>query len=59
LVYLDVRKEEVALFIRRLLRHQAFNTNAKRMGNVICVSHVGLLVWHLHAAEASQLNCDT
>ena len=32
LVYLDVRKEEAATFIRRLLRHRAFKTKAKRMG---------------------------
>jgi len=58
LVYLDVRKEEVALFTRLLLRHRAFNTNAKRMGNVIRVSHVGLSVWHLHAEKEARLDWD-
>jgi len=42
LVYLDVRKEEVAVFVRRVLRHRAFKTKAKRMGNVIRASHIGL-----------------
>ncbi len=56
LVYLDVRKEEVAMFARRLLRHKAFNTKAKRMGNVIRASHIGLSVWHLHAEQKKRLD---
>jgi len=48
LIYLAVRKDEVAVFIRRLLRHHLFNTAAKRMSSVICVSHVGLSVWRFH-----------
>ncbi len=45
LVYLDVRKEEVANFIRRVIHHQRFKTKAKRMGKVIRVSHVGMSYW--------------
>ncbi len=48
LVYLDVKKEEVAAFVRRFLRHSAFRTKAHRMGTVVRVSHVGLAVWRLH-----------
>ena len=51
LVYLAVRKDEVALFVRRLLRHEECNTVAKRMGAVIRVSHVGLSIWRLYAAQ--------
>jgi hypothetical protein len=51
LVYLAIRKQEVAIFVRRFLRHKAFNTRAKRMGTVIQVSHTGLSVWRLHAEE--------
>jgi hypothetical protein len=51
LVYLAVRKDEVALFVRRLLRHEECNTAVKRMGAVIRVSHVGLSIWRLHAAQ--------
>ncbi len=51
LVYLDVRKEEAAAFIRRLLRHREFKTKAKRMGKVIRAAHVGLSVWSVNAAE--------
>ncbi|MBE2197240.1 MAG: hypothetical protein IAE79_01440 [Anaerolinea sp.] len=55
LVYLDVRKEEVATFVRRVLRHAAFKTKAKRMGKVIRASHVGLSVWNLHAEKEEHL----
>ena len=48
LVYLDVEKSEAALFIRRLFKHTKFNTQAKRMGNVIRVSDAGLACWRLH-----------
>lgn len=48
LVYLAVRKDEVAVFIRRLIKHNEFDTVSKRMGTVIRVSHVGLSVWLLH-----------
>lgn len=58
LVYLDVRKEEVAIFARRILRHPEFNTKAKRMGKVIRVSHVGLSVWTFHAEKEAYLDWD-
>ncbi len=49
LVYMAVRKDEVAIFVRRFLRHQEFDTQAKRMGTVIQVSHTGLSAWRLYA----------
>ena len=52
LVYLNVRRSEAAIFVRRLLRHPELDTQAKRMGAVIRVSHARLLVWRLHAEEA-------
>lgn len=55
LVCLAVGQYEVASFIRRFLRHPMFNTNAKRMGKVIRVSHVGMRMWQLHVAEAEEL----
>ena len=51
LVYLAVRKDEVAIFVRRFLHHSAFDSQAKRLGAVVRVSHVGLAVWRPHAAE--------
>ncbi len=59
LVYLDVRKEEVATFVRRVLRHRAFKTKAKRMGKVIRASHVGLSVWNLHAEKEEHFDWDS
>jgi len=55
LVYLAIQKQEVAIFVRRFLRHKEFNTQAKRMGAVVQVSHTGLSVWRLHAAEEVML----
>lgn len=51
LVYLAVKKDEVAIFVRRFLHHQEFNTKAKRMGSVIRIFHTGILVWRLHTEK--------
>jgi hypothetical protein len=58
LVYLDVRQQEVAAFARRVLRHRALNSRAKRMGKVIRVAHVGLAMWELHGEEEKHLDWD-
>jgi hypothetical protein len=42
---LAVGQYEVAHFIRRLLRHREFNTQAKRLGAVIRVMDTGLVVY--------------
>ena len=55
LVCLDVGQYEAAVFVRRLLRHREFDTEAKHMGAVIRVSHRGLSVWRLHAEKAVRL----
>jgi hypothetical protein len=52
LVYLAVAKDEVAPFVRRLLRHREFDTVAKRLGTVVRVSHVDLSLWCLLAEQA-------
>ena len=51
LVHLAVRKEEVAVFVRRFLHHPEFNTKTKRMGSIIRISHAGLSVWRVHVDE--------
>ena len=51
LVCLAVNRYDAAMFVRRLLRHSEFDTQAKRMGTVIRVSAVGLHVWRLHAEQ--------
>lgn len=45
LVWLDVRRREAAEFIRRFLRHPAFNTQAKRMGVIARVHAAGVAYW--------------
>lgn len=54
LIYLDVAQYESAAFIRRTLKHLDFNTKAKRMGNIIRVSHRGLTVWKIHTEAKVQ-----
>ncbi len=55
-VVMEVHPEEVATFVRRLLRHPAFDTEATRLGAVIRLSHTGLTVWRLH--EESEQRVD-
>jgi len=49
LVWMDIYEDEVASFVRRFLRHPAFDTHAQRMGTVTRLSRKGLWVWRLHA----------
>jgi hypothetical protein len=55
LACLDVRKEEVAFFVRRFLRHAQFSTKTKRMGSIVRVSHAGVSVWRVRADEQMRL----
>jgi hypothetical protein len=45
----DVGQYAAATFVRRLLRHRQFDTEAKRLATVIRLSQCGLAVWRLHA----------
>ncbi len=56
LVYLNVGQSEAAIFVRRLLRHPEFDTQAKRMSTVIRVSHRRLAVWCLHAEHEERFD---
>ncbi len=56
LVYLDVRRGDTSVFVRRVLRHMAFKTKAQRMGKVIRASHAGLSIWNLHAEKEERLS---
>jgi hypothetical protein len=49
LVWLNVRAEEAAEYIRRFLRHPEFNTWARRVGAVVGVAPAGLSVWRVRA----------
>ncbi len=52
LVCVDVAQYEAAAFARRFLRHPDFDTDAKRMGAVIRISHAGIFLWRLNVEEA-------
>jgi predicted nuclease of predicted toxin-antitoxin system len=49
LVVMNVGQNEAATFVRRFLRHPDFNTQVKRMGRVVRVSHAGLAMWRLRS----------
>jgi hypothetical protein len=51
LVCLEVAPEDVAIFVRRVLRHPRLNTQAKDLGIVVRASPRGVRVWRLHARE--------
>jgi hypothetical protein len=51
LAFMAVKQPEVATFVRRLLGHPEFDTQAKRMGAVMRVSHVNLSVWRLNSQK--------
>jgi hypothetical protein len=55
LVILAVGQYEAAHFVRRVLGTPDFNTQAKRMGAVVRVTHNGLTVWRLHAEREVRL----
>lgn len=56
LVFLDVEQYEAATLIRRLLKHTAFDSAAKRMGCVLRVSQPGIAVWRLHQTDRTLLD---
>ncbi len=58
LVYLAVRPNESALFVRRLLRSPHFKVRAQRLGAVIRVSSAGLQLWRLREARETTLAWD-
>lgn len=49
LAFLDLGQYESAIFMRRFLRNKNFDSQKKRMGKVIKISHSGLLVWNINA----------
>jgi hypothetical protein len=55
LVTLNVEKNETATFIRRVLRHPDFNTQAKRSGKVVRVTTRHVYMWQFHAEEQRRL----
>jgi len=54
-VCLAVHRNEVAVFVRRVLRHPRLDTTAKRLGTVLRASSAGLRHWKLDASEEEAL----
>jgi hypothetical protein len=55
LVCMAVDKNESANFVRRLLVHPEFDSQAKRMGTVLRISSRRLQVWRLNAEKEEPL----
>jgi hypothetical protein len=56
LVFMDVDKYDAALFVRRVLCHPELDTQAKRMGAVIRVSHRGLSLYRNQTGRLASLD---
>jgi hypothetical protein len=56
LVCLAIGKDEVAVFVRRVLRHPELETKAKRIGAVLRVSHAGFSIWRQNARKEIYIN---
>ncbi len=52
IVYLSVAPDDVAKYIRLVLRHTALNTQAKRLGKLVEVTTLQLRIWQLHVQES-------
>ena len=59
LVCLEVHRAEVALFVRRFLRHPGFRARAQRMGKVVRMSSAGIQFWRLSDPRESALSWKT
>lgn len=55
LVCLVVEKDEVAVFVRRFLRHPEFDEKAKRMNVVIRVSPAKISLWRRNAPREDEI----
>lgn len=55
LVFLEVVPSQTAYYLRRLLRHPTFRTQAQRMGKVISVHKDGIDFWQVGVDEAQKV----
>ncbi len=58
LVWLDVRADDAAHFMRRFLKQSPFNSQAKRMGIVARVHHDGVQFWRQNQTMLRQSDWD-
>lgn len=55
IVFLDVAADDAAEYVRRVLRHEKFNTVAKRLGLVARAHHEGLEHWRRGASSRQRI----
>lgn len=55
LVYLEVKPDEAALFVRRFLRHPHLRTQAQRLGKVIRTHSEGISFWQVRVDKEQRL----
>jgi hypothetical protein len=55
IAWLNVRPDEAALYIRRVLRHPRFTTQKQRLGNVIRVHPQGISLYKRLERELTQV----
>lgn len=48
LVFLDVWEDEVAVYVRRFLRHPQFRARSQRMGKIVRIRHSGVTYRQVH-----------
>jgi len=58
LVWLNVRPDQVAGFIRRFLRHPDFRTHVQRLGSVIRVHPSGVEYWRRDLRRRTEIAWD-
>ncbi|MGH9842196.1 MAG: hypothetical protein ACREEM_25880 [Blastocatellia bacterium] len=55
LVFLEIKPDETAQFIRRFLRHSMFRNQAQRMGKVVRVHEDGIGFWQVKTDKSQEV----
>ncbi|MEZ4865897.1 MAG: hypothetical protein R3C14_31575 [Caldilineaceae bacterium] len=55
IVCLDVGDYDAATFVRRLLKHPLFDSEAKRLNHILRLSYVGISVWQAGSNSEQRL----
>ena len=53
IVVLALSANEAATFVRRFLKHESFNTKAKRVGKICRASAIGIRFWNVGSEDES------
>jgi hypothetical protein len=55
MVFIETKRTECAAYIRRFLKHGAFDSQTKRMGKVVRVSPAGIAMWQRNRTSLEHL----